>query len=354
MIWGGLRIPANSPPPDTYRAVRSYALGTGELLNGLPAERAKRHLLALCAFIAQEGWPSVAAELAHKYRAIVSPIYEAYYRWYCGDAVNAWRIVVESGCSPDDLPEWVPLLITSFLLGPKSNEYEMSSAQSLLPPSVLQFVAQQRHSQESLLRDQAAVDLLTAAKRCHREIQRWAAAVVLRRGHVGLLSPIDLSSEYAALWYLLNGEFGRAKQLARKALLKDKSLAIPRLVLASLWMPGRLEKAQKVVERLLFPELTHCHVSWEQEVARKIATVIREDVTLSSPDQEIGSTVQICQQAHDVALLHITAHVAWCAGLPSWSDPILRLFEDWGVAEYRTLQEWRRSGKPLAIGADAF
>lgn len=354
VFWGGLKIPANGPPPDTYRAVWSYAHDTADLLSRLPAERAKRHLLALCAFVAQEGWPSVAAELAHQYRAIVSPMYEAYYRWYCGDAVNAWRIVVESSCSPENLPEWVPLLITSLLLDPKGNDYEIGSAQSLLAPSVLQFVAQQRHCQEGLLGEQAAIDLLTAAKRCYREIQQWAAAIVLRHGHVGLVSPTDLSSEYAALWYLLNGEFYRAKQLARRALLRDKSLTIPRLVLASLWMPSRLEKAQKVVERLLFPEITHCYVNWEQDVARKIARVIREDVTLSSPDHEISDIVQTCQQAYDVALLHIAAHVAWCAGLPSWNDSVLRLLDDWGVAEYPTLQEWRTGGKPLAIGGRRF
>jgi hypothetical protein len=349
IIWGWLRIPRSRPLPEIHTAVRYYVQRVAGSLSRLPAGRARKHLLALADIVARDGWPSVAAEVVRQHSSIVLREHEAYFQWRCGDIEGAYRIIAESLSLSHTVPQWAILLITSSLLQRRGECHLLDNGQSLLPPHICRFITQAKRSLEDLGQQRNALDLLDASRQCPTDMRQWAAEVVMRYGHINLVSPDDLSQEGAALWYLLNGKLSRSRQIARQALTNDMSRASPRLILASLYIPDRPNKARSVSEYLLFPELTHGFVSSERDVAKKLAKVIWEDGSPSYLDKEIDGAVQICMWQHDVGLLHLIAHIAWYAKRSFWSEYILNLFDEWGVVEYPMLRSWRISGKPITL-----
>jgi hypothetical protein len=338
VIWGWLRLPRGRPTPEAYVAVRTYALNIANAFSVLPTERAKRHLLALASLVAEEGWPSIALELAHRQRAVVPPVWETYYRWMCGDVISAARLLIDTVLPDGELPDWAPLLLAAFLLQDGDDGRYASCAHSVLGPRASLLVARLKQDTEDLLEPQEAADILRISRDCPRQFHQGISQFVFRYGYAGLVSAADLSDENAALWYLLNADFRHALQCARKALASNKALAIPRLVLASLWLCEQPHRAARVTERLLYPELTHGYLDTEQHVAKHLAKAIKQAGTSASWRDDVNDAIQTCIRTHDVPLLHLVAHIAWCMGEPSWSEEVLSVLENWRVEPYLLLQ----------------
>lgn len=351
LICSYLRAFRASSVPDRYIALRCLtfeALRRWELLS---EDKAGSWIDSLAYLLYRDGYPSLALELVShcsRFPYEYSLRQQALYRWNCGDTRGAWELLVQLAEVTDDLPAWSSAL--SIACGIVDDNMDEQAVERRIPVGAVHFIRlvgglMRRSPNESDFRR-----LLYTAGDYDERVRQWTAETAVRCGFFSLVSPADLEPEAAAVWYLWYGNVKLAARTARKAYFANRGAPIACLMKALLdEVLHRPQRAKRISERLLYPELTHGFVNRDRYVARAVSRCIWWNSDLERCLYEIQDAFDVSVKARDVVLLHFCACAADKLQERELVDHALDILTNWRIPVYPLLQRWQENGDPLAV-----
>lgn len=337
--------------PDRYIALRSLTLEALRRWQLLSEDQASTWVDALAYLMYQDGYPSLALELVSKCSRFpheYSLRQQALYRWNCGDTRGAWELLVRLAEVTDDLPAWSSTL--SIACGIVEDNMEEEAMQRRIPVVSAHFIRLVRGLTRQSPTESDFRRLLYTAGDYNEQIRQWAAETAMRCGFFSLVTPADLHPEAAAVWYLWYGKVRLAARTARKAYFANRGAPIACLTKALLDEAlHRSQRAKRISERLLYPELTHGFVNRDRYVARAVSGCIWWNSDDERCLYEIQDAFDVSVRARDVVLLHFCACAANKLQERELVDHALDTLTNWKIPVYPLLQRWQENGDPLAV-----
>jgi len=333
LLWGYARLPSRRPIPELHLAVRHYAQTSMRAIAELPLESRGKWAYRLCWLLYVEGWRATALEVAKTFGDALSAVDLALFYWNGGDHQSAVDLLIQQNADLSKLPAWATMAVGWYFM----SECEVGFLSKMTLPETTRRVLEEISQVPPSFCPERVEAVLQEARNAGPEIQEWVADLLLVWGALNHLSPQQLGAGHRAVWHLLCGELQDAHRWAIRALRKDKACMLSRLVLAVTLRARQPSKSRRVVERLLYPELTHGVVNTESRIGRLIAKCLTgHQVT----NEEMEESIKMCEFLHDAVLLVFVMYGAHVLGNNAAVSLACNTLKQWQACEFPILQAW--------------